>query len=87
MTNMAGIMTWIVCGMVAGYIMSLAISGREKGLLLLTLIVGIAGAVVGGFVAQMCGQGTSASFSLFAVPFAAVGAALSLVTYRRLIGA
>jgi uncharacterized membrane protein YeaQ/YmgE (transglycosylase-associated protein family) len=80
---MAGIVTWTVCGIVAGYITSLAISGREKELLLLTLIVGIAG----GFVAQVCSQGTSATFSLYAVPFAAVGAALSLVTYRRLIGA
>jgi uncharacterized membrane protein YeaQ/YmgE (transglycosylase-associated protein family) len=84
---MAGVVTWIVSGMAAGYFMSLAISGREKCLLLLTLIVGIAGAVVGGFVAQVFGQGTSASFSLYAVPFAAVGAVLSLVTYRRLIGA
>jgi uncharacterized membrane protein YeaQ/YmgE (transglycosylase-associated protein family) len=83
---MAGIMTWIVCGVVAGYFMSLAIDGREKGLLLLTVTVGVAGAIVGGFVAQVCGQGTSATFSIYAALFAIVGASLSLVSYKRLIG-
>jgi uncharacterized membrane protein YeaQ/YmgE (transglycosylase-associated protein family) len=84
---MAGFLAWIVCGVVAGYIMSYLISGAEKGLVLLTLTVGVAGAIAGGFVAQLFGHGTSASFSFFAVLFAVAGASLCLVTYRRLIGA
>jgi uncharacterized membrane protein YeaQ/YmgE (transglycosylase-associated protein family) len=66
--------------------MSYLISGAEKGLVLLTLGVGVAGAIVGGFIAQMCGQGSSASFSFFALLFALAGASLCLVTYKRLIG-
>jgi uncharacterized membrane protein YeaQ/YmgE (transglycosylase-associated protein family) len=83
---MAGIMAWIVCGLVAGYIMSYLISGSEKGLVLLTVSVGIGGAVVGGFIAQLFGHGTSATFSFYALLFAVSGASLCLLTYRRLIG-
>jgi uncharacterized membrane protein YeaQ/YmgE (transglycosylase-associated protein family) len=83
---MSGIVSWIVCGVVAGYIMNVLIAGRDKGLVVLTLSVGVAGAIIGGFVAQVCGQGTSGTFSFYAALFAIVGAALSLVTYKRLIG-
>jgi uncharacterized membrane protein YeaQ/YmgE (transglycosylase-associated protein family) len=85
--TMAGIVAWGVCGVIAGYIMSYLISGAEKGLVLLTVTVGVAGAIAGGFIAQLIGYGTSASFSFLAVLFAAVSASLCLVTYRRLIGA
>jgi uncharacterized membrane protein YeaQ/YmgE (transglycosylase-associated protein family) len=83
---MSGMISWIVCGALAGYIVSYIISGRDKGLVLLTVGVGVAGGVCGGFVAQVCGQGTSTTFSIYAVLFAVVGASLSLVTYRRLMG-
>ncbi|HET6327365.1 MAG TPA: hypothetical protein VFG04_21970 [Planctomycetaceae bacterium] len=83
---MAGMVSWIVCGALAGYIMSYLISGRDKGLVLLTVGVGVAGGICGGFVAQVCGQGTSATFSFYAALFAVIGAALSLLTYRRLMG-
>jgi uncharacterized membrane protein YeaQ/YmgE (transglycosylase-associated protein family) len=83
---MVGIIAWITCGVAAGYLVSYLISGSEKGLVLLTLGVGVAGAIAGGFVAQMFGHGTSATFSFYAILFAAAGAALCLLTYRRLIG-
>jgi uncharacterized membrane protein YeaQ/YmgE (transglycosylase-associated protein family) len=82
---MIGIMTWIGCGVVLGFIMNQMISGSDKGLALLTLTVGIAGAVGGGFVAQCFGYGNSATFSFFAVLFALFGATLFLFSYRRLI--
>jgi uncharacterized membrane protein YeaQ/YmgE (transglycosylase-associated protein family) len=82
---MAGIISWVVCGAVAGYIVSYLISGRDKGLVLLTLGVGVAGGVCGGFLAQVFGQGTSTTFSFYAILFAVCGAAVSLLTYRRLI--
>ncbi len=51
---MSGIVSWIVCGVVAGYIMNVLIAGRDKGLVVLTLSVGVAGAIIGGFVAHKC---------------------------------
>jgi uncharacterized membrane protein YeaQ/YmgE (transglycosylase-associated protein family) len=83
---MTGIIAWVACGVATGYIMSYLISGSEKGLVPLTLGVGVAGAIAGGFIAQLFGQGTSATFSFYAVLLAVAGASLSLLTYRRLIG-
>ncbi len=83
---MSGILAWIVCGVIAGYVMSYLISGAEKGLVLLTLSVGVAGAICGGFIAQVFGYGAAASFSFWAVLFALAGASLCLVAYRRLAG-
>jgi uncharacterized membrane protein YeaQ/YmgE (transglycosylase-associated protein family) len=82
---MIGIMTWIACGVILGFIVNQLISGYDKGLVLLTLSVGIAGAIGGGFVAQVFGHGNSATFSFLAVLFAVCGAALCLFGYRRLI--
>jgi uncharacterized membrane protein YeaQ/YmgE (transglycosylase-associated protein family) len=82
---MIGIMTWIGCGVVLGFIMNQLISGYDKGLVLLTLGVGIAGAIGGGFVAQLFGHGDSATFSFYAVLFAVLGAAFCLFSYRRVI--
>jgi uncharacterized membrane protein YeaQ/YmgE (transglycosylase-associated protein family) len=70
-----------------GYIMSHLISGSDKGIVLLTLGVGAAGGIAGGCIAQLLGQGTSATFSIYAVVLALIGASISLLTYRRLIGA
>jgi len=82
---MIGIMTWIGCGVVLGFIVNQVISGYDKGLVLLTLTVGIAGAIGGGFVAQFFGYGNSATFSFYAVLFAVCGAVLFLFSYRRMI--
>jgi|HubBroStandDraft_4_1064222.scaffolds.fasta_scaffold783104_2 uncharacterized membrane protein YeaQ/YmgE (transglycosylase-associated protein family) len=82
---MIGILTWIGCGVVLGFIVNQLISASEKGLVLLTLGVAIAGAIAGGFVAQFFGHGNMATFSFYAILFAVCGATLVLVTYRRVI--
>jgi uncharacterized membrane protein YeaQ/YmgE (transglycosylase-associated protein family) len=82
---MVGIMTWIGCGVVLGFIVNHLMSGYDKGLVFLTLAVGIAGAIGGGFAAQLFGYGNSATFSFYAALFAVFGAALFLFSYRRLI--
>lgn len=83
---MLGVMTWVVCGVVAGYVVNQIISGHDKGLVLLTLSVGIGGAIAGGFIASLFGQGTGATFSFYALLFAVGGASIALFAYRRLIG-
>jgi uncharacterized membrane protein YeaQ/YmgE (transglycosylase-associated protein family) len=82
---MIGIATWMGCGVVLGFIVNQLISGYDKGLVLLTLGVGIAGAIGGGFVAQLFGHGDIATFSFYAVLFAVLGATLCLFSYRRVI--
>ena len=82
---MIGIMTWIGCGVVLGFIMNHLISAYDKGLVLLTLGVGVAGAIGGGFAAELFGYGNIATFSFYAALFAVFGAALFLFSYRRII--
>jgi len=82
---MIGIVSWLVCGVIAGMIVSKLISGFDKGILLLTLGVGVGGAMAGGVIASFCGYGNIATYSNFAVIFATVGAALLLWGYSRFV--
>jgi uncharacterized membrane protein YeaQ/YmgE (transglycosylase-associated protein family) len=83
---MIGILSWLACGIAAGFFVSRLVSGYDKGIVLLTLAVGVAGAVAGGFIASLMSFGDSATFSFYALIFAAIGATLTLVSYRRMIG-
>jgi uncharacterized membrane protein YeaQ/YmgE (transglycosylase-associated protein family) len=83
---MIGAFSWISCGVVAGFFVNHIIAGYDKGLLLLTLCVGAGGAIAGGLIASLFNLGDRSTFSIFALLFAFVGAAVSLVGYRRKIG-
>ena len=52
---MFGIVGWIVFGLVVGVIAKLLMPGRDPGGMIITILLGIAGAVVGGFIGQALG--------------------------------
>ncbi|ECH0960743.1 TPA: GlsB/YeaQ/YmgE family stress response membrane protein [Salmonella enterica] len=80
-----GIIAWIVFGLIAGVIAKLLMSGRDGGGFILTCILGIVGAVVGGWLATMFGIGGSISgFNLHSFLVAVVGAIMVLVIFRLL---
>lgn len=80
-----GIIAWIVFGLIAGVIAKLLMPGRDGGGFILTCILGIVGAVVGGWLATMFGIGGSISgFNLHSFLVAVVGAILVLVIFRLL---
>jgi uncharacterized membrane protein YeaQ/YmgE (transglycosylase-associated protein family) len=81
-----GVISWLACGLVVGSFVSQSICARDKGLFALTLSVGCAGGLFGGLCGQIAAIGNGTTFSFYGVIFAAVGAALALFTYRRLIG-
>jgi uncharacterized membrane protein YeaQ/YmgE (transglycosylase-associated protein family) len=83
---MIGVFSWVACGLLIGFFVSQSISARDKGLVALTLSVGSAGGLFGGLCGQIAAIGNGTTFSFYGVLFAAVGAALALFTYRRLIG-
>ena len=77
-----GILGWIVFGVIVGALAKLVMPGRDPGGLLLTMALGIAGALVGGFLGQMLGlyqTGEGAGFIM-----ATLGAVLILFLYRRM---
>jgi uncharacterized membrane protein YeaQ/YmgE (transglycosylase-associated protein family) len=66
------ILWFIVVGAVIGALARLLVPGRNPIGILLTILVGIAGAIVGGVIANALGAGTLIAF-VFAVVIAAIG--------------
>lgn len=80
-----GIIAWIIFGLIAGVIAKLLMPGRDGGGFILTCILGIVGAVVGGWLATMFGIGGSISgFNLHSFLVAVVGAIVVQVIFRLL---
>lgn len=80
-----GIIAWIIFGLIAVVIAKLIMPGRDGGGFILTCILGIVGAVVGGWLATMFGIGGSISgFNLHSFLVAVVGAIVVLGVFRLL---
>lgn len=82
---------WIVLGFVAGYLAKVIMPGPDSGGFILTTVLGIVGAVVGGFVGRALGFGVATSFdniggSLPTFLFAVIGAVIVLAIYRLATG-
>jgi uncharacterized membrane protein YeaQ/YmgE (transglycosylase-associated protein family) len=80
-----GIIAWIVFGLIAGVIAKFIMPGRDGGGFILTCVLGVIGAVVGGWLATMFGVGGSVSgFNLHSFLVAVVGAIVVLAIFRLL---
>jgi uncharacterized membrane protein YeaQ/YmgE (transglycosylase-associated protein family) len=88
---MIDIIGWIVFGLIAGLLARWLMPGKDPGGCIITVILGIAGAVVGGFVARVLGLATNTvtlgdrNF-LVQLAFAVLGAIIILALYRMLAG-
>ena len=84
---MGAVIGWIIFGLIAGAIAKLLMPGRDPGGFIVTMLLGIAGAVVGGFIGRARGGSNGVndwSFGSFAL--AIVGAIILLAIYRMMIG-
>lgn len=80
-----GIIAWIVFGLIAGVIAKFIMPGCDGGGFILTCVLGVIGAVVGGWLATMFGVGGSVSgFNLHSFLVAVVGAIVVLAVFRLL---
>ena len=78
-----GILAWIVVGLVAGILAKIAMPGPDPGGTILTVIIGIAGAIVGGLVVNaILGRSGVTGFDLPTVLVATLGSVLLLAVYR-----
>jgi uncharacterized membrane protein YeaQ/YmgE (transglycosylase-associated protein family) len=77
-----GILSWILLGLVAGALAKFIMPGKDPGGCLVTIILGIVGAVVAGFIGTMVGFGQVESFDLGGILLATMGAILTLIIYR-----
>jgi len=79
------ILAWIVLGLIAGFIAS-QIVNRHGGNLLLDIILGVVGAVVGGFLFNQFGAGGVSGLNLYSMLVAVIGAVVVLVIYHMIAG-
>ena len=79
-----GIIGWILFGLVVGIIGKLLMPGRDPGGFVITILLGIGGALLGGFVGQSLGfyrEGEPAGFIM-----AVIGSIVLLLIYRLFVG-
>jgi uncharacterized membrane protein YeaQ/YmgE (transglycosylase-associated protein family) len=82
-----GIIAWIILGLVAGLVAKAILPGRDPGGLIVTTLLGVAGALVGGFVARALGWGDIRDFWDIETWLVAIGGAiLVLVAWRAVTG-
>ena len=79
-----GILSWIILGFIAGALAKWIMPGRDDMGFLITVLLGIAGAFVGGYLGAMLGLGTPAGLSIGSILSATAGALLLLFLYRQL---
>ena len=79
-----GILAWIVLGLIAGMIAKLIMPGRQRGGCLMTILLGIAGALVGGFIGRELGYGGVEDFSWASLGWAVVGSLVLLLVFGLL---
>lgn len=77
-----GILSWIVLGLIAGVLAKLIMPGKDPGGLFVTILIGIAGALVGGFIGAQLGFGSVSGFDLRSLGLAIGGSLLLLMAYR-----
>ena len=80
---MLAILGWILFGLIVGAIAKLVMPGRDPGGLVVTSLLGIVGALVGGFIGRLLGlyqRSESAGFIM-----ATIGAIVILFIYRQMV--
>jgi uncharacterized membrane protein YeaQ/YmgE (transglycosylase-associated protein family) len=75
------LLAWIILGLIAGFIASKIVSGTGQGAVV-DILLGIVGAVVGGWLFNTFGMAGMAGFNLYSLFVAVVGATLMLVLYH-----
>jgi uncharacterized membrane protein YeaQ/YmgE (transglycosylase-associated protein family) len=80
-----GPLSWILVGLIAGYIGSRVVNRGGEGFLR-DVILGIIGALVGGEIFMRLGYAGVTGFNLWSILVAVVGAVIVLVIYHAIMG-
>jgi uncharacterized membrane protein YeaQ/YmgE (transglycosylase-associated protein family) len=81
------LLAWIGLGLIAGLVAKALVPGRDPGGCVITILVGIAGALVGGWLSTLLGfGGLAGGLDLRNLVIAVLGAIVLLVLWRLLFG-
>jgi len=78
-----GILSWLVVGLIAGFIGSKIVNKSGEGLIR-DIILGIVGALVGGYIFQALGHAGVSGINLYSILVAVVGAIIVLVAFHAI---
>ena len=80
-----GFIAWLILGLIAGFIASRIVNHTGSGLVM-DIILGVIGALVGGFIFSFFGAAGVTGFNIYSMIVAVVGAVVVLWLYHLLIG-
>lgn len=79
-----GVIAWIILGLIVGILAKWIMPGKDGGGFIMTVILGIIGALVGGYISSFFGFGTVDGFNIGSLVIAVLGAMLVLFIYRKI---
>jgi len=77
-----GIISWIILGLVVGVIAKFLMPGKDPGGIFITILLGVAGAIGGGYISSVIGFGRVTGFDLRSLIIAVCGSLVLLIIYR-----
>ncbi len=80
-----GIISWIILGLIAGFIGSKIVNRTGEGIVL-DIVLGVVGAVIGGYLFNLFGAHGVTGLNLWSLLVAVIGAIVVLVAYRMIVG-
>jgi uncharacterized membrane protein YeaQ/YmgE (transglycosylase-associated protein family) len=83
MEAIMSILAWVVLGLISGFIGSKLVNKRGEGLIV-DIVLGIIGAVVGGWLFQFFGAAGVTGLNIYSLVVAVIGAVVVLVVYHAL---
>lgn len=81
-----GWLAWIIIGAIAGWLASIVMKTNRNQGLLIDIIVGIIGAIIGGFVFNLLGAPGVTGFNVYSLIVAVIGAVILLAILRAVGG-
>ncbi|MBL0613141.1 GlsB/YeaQ/YmgE family stress response membrane protein [Aeromonas veronii] len=79
-----GFITWIVLGLLVGILAKWIMPSRDGGGFFMTALLGIVGAMVGGYVGSLLGLGSVTGFNISSIAIATVGALIVLFVFNKI---
>ena len=80
------IIAWLVVGLIAGALAKLIMPGDDPGGIIVTILIGIVGALIGGFVVGLFGGPGVTGINISSIIVAIIGALILLAIYRLVVG-
>ena len=80
-----GLISWIILGLIAGFIGSKIVNKTGEGLIL-DIVLGVVGAVIGGYLFNLFGAQGVTGLNLWSLLVAVIGAIVVLMVYRLIVG-